>query len=184
MKTIKYSTKMGVTMAEILTVLVIIAILSGLLMSIISSAKSKAKETVCISNLRQIYTAVSLYQSDLGEYPPNSLAFPGLKPYYRTLLHCPASREDLSGEYDYKLVASGPVGSKYQDKLDRCIAIVGTNIPIILDTNHLFRTNPSDQYTVLFARENGAVVSKVFKNVASRVHGPCEALGLPYFFDY
>lgn len=52
------------TLIELLVVIAIIAILAGLLLPALGSAKNRAIETVDIGNLNQIITAVHLYASD------------------------------------------------------------------------------------------------------------------------
>lgn len=59
----------GFTLIEILIVLVIIAILAAILFPVFSSAREKARQTSCASNLQQIYTAVTLYKQDEKRYP-------------------------------------------------------------------------------------------------------------------
>ncbi len=58
--------KKAISLTEILVVVAIIAILSGLLTPVVLSAKKQAQETTCISNLKQIWVALSLYREDHG----------------------------------------------------------------------------------------------------------------------
>ncbi len=62
-------TNHGFTLIEMLTVLVIIAILAQYLVSVSMQAREKAYRTTCISNLRQLVQACRMYESDYGQLP-------------------------------------------------------------------------------------------------------------------
>jgi prepilin-type N-terminal cleavage/methylation domain-containing protein/prepilin-type processing-associated H-X9-DG protein len=60
----------GFTLIELLVVVAIISVLIAMLMPALSSARKKAKESVCLSNLHEIGIAISMYENDFNDFLP------------------------------------------------------------------------------------------------------------------
>lgn len=56
--------KTGFTLIELLVVIAIIAVLAAILFPVFAQAREKARQTACLSNLRQIGTAARMYMED------------------------------------------------------------------------------------------------------------------------
>src|SRR4051794_37703017 len=67
------------TLIELLVVIAVIAILAALLFPVFSQARERARMTACVSNMRQIGSALMMYAQDYDE----------TFPYIR--FHCPSS---------------------------------------------------------------------------------------------
>jgi len=62
--------KKGFTLIELLVVIAIIAILAAILFPVFAQAREKARQTTCLSNCKQIGTALNLYVDDYDETMP------------------------------------------------------------------------------------------------------------------
>ena len=99
----------GFTLIELLVVIAIIAILAAILFPVFAKAREKARQTSCLSNMKQINLAVLMYTSDYDEtYPGVRMCYQvngvGVSwrrlvvPYIRnqSLFQCPSNQERLA----------------------------------------------------------------------------------------
>jgi len=78
---LRQSQQRGFTLVELLVVIAIVAVLAALLFPVFSSARAKARESVCTSNLRQLHLAMEMYLQDHDEVFPTSYVATTTGPY-------------------------------------------------------------------------------------------------------
>jgi prepilin-type N-terminal cleavage/methylation domain-containing protein/prepilin-type processing-associated H-X9-DG protein len=61
----------GFTLIELLVVIAIIAILAAMLFPVFARARESARKIQCLSNVKNIATAVQMYLTDYDRFPPN-----------------------------------------------------------------------------------------------------------------
>ena len=98
-----FNFKKGFTLIELLVVIAIIAILAAILFPVFAQAREKARQTSCLSNLKQYGTAYQLYADDyddmcayggdgnwpgqFGNYNEGVAWYVALVPYLKTSAH-------------------------------------------------------------------------------------------------
>ncbi len=112
----------GFTLIELLVVIAIIAILAAILFPVFARARESARKTQCLSNLKQLGTAITMYANDYDETFPelasggcwgrasiaNSLWTRQIYPYVKNkgVYNCPSAAQSRAG---FRFNASVPV---------------------------------------------------------------------------
>ena len=112
-------TRNAFTLIELLVVIAIIAILAAILFPVFAKVREKARQTACVSNLKQLSLAVMQYTQDNDEnYPTGSRGFLGqgwastIYPYVKStgVYKCPddsTSAQVFGGVTSYPVSYSG-----------------------------------------------------------------------------
>jgi len=126
----------GFTLIELLVVIAIIAILAAILFPVFARAREKARQTSCLSNLKQIGLGIEMYVGDYDERYPISGGYLGsaevprgyfifaIEPYVNNdqIWECPSDPSPTSAafggrtivaSYGYNLVFPGDGYSSY-----------------------------------------------------------------------
>ncbi len=103
----------GFTLIELLVVIAIIAILAAILFPVFARAREKARQTSCLSNVKQLMLSVMMYAQDYDEMlipgaqikpsAPGNLWFDVIQPYVNNeqILVCPSQANPTAGaNYD------------------------------------------------------------------------------------
>ena len=121
--------KRGFTLIELLVVIAIIAILAAILFPVFARAREKARQSSCLSNVKQIMLAIKQYLTDYDQsFPlarvrangtwttPNGTAttadvpwFLAIEPYMKNtqILNCPSLSTNYDGGTSFNNVAYG-----------------------------------------------------------------------------
>jgi len=155
------TSRKGFTLIELLVVIAIIAILAAILFPVFARAREKARQTSCLSNLKQIGLAEKMYEQDYDEVTgtyvvaaPNSvttqLSFIDLlMPYVNNtqLFECP------SADNGYRSGGVGALGSYGANISDTGVG--GLTGQGYLYCHRKIATFQSPAETAIFADTNG-----------------------------
>ena len=147
------------TLIELLVVIAIIAILAAILFPVFAQAREKARQTSCLSNLKQLGTGFTMYAQDFDEMlcppfngtanSPDAFTWDRLmQPYVKNwgLIQCPS---DSSSNENTTPFTGGPIRRSYtmpshlgwEWSPNRVFAVSLAEIPFPAHTVQLFERN-------------------------------------------
>lgn len=141
-------------MVEVLAVFAIVALVSGVVFAMSAGSREKARESSCMSNMHQIYTALALYSAD----NPGPEEFPGMGdikllpvvtdilPYVKShdVFYCPnstqAMKRDAWSTYEMNFLLIHPGDNarlkSYMDQWENELHNLGATTPIVICNIH------------------------------------------------
>lgn len=159
----------GFTVVEIMVALCIIIVISSISYSVFAGARKRANRTNCMSHLRQLGLAVSLYRDEVGGSSygrPSAMGLPsseGLRkvvPF--SLFECKGEDPSTAGGYTYNY-PDPTYPEAAQDQWARYSQHVGESAIILFDTNHQSsypRSQQWENWTVMGVRLDTSVTTR------------------------
>jgi prepilin-type N-terminal cleavage/methylation domain-containing protein/prepilin-type processing-associated H-X9-DG protein len=163
----------GFTLIELLVVIAIIAILAAILFPVFARAREKARQTSCLSNVKQLMLGVMMYTQDYDEVypgyynpdPPNVADqwFELLEPYVKNeqIFICPSDQNrDPGYGWNYRFISYGwrDPGNAVGDPFTTLGTVEYPSETIILaDAHNYYVRGPGTSHTSYWpkARHNG-----------------------------
>jgi prepilin-type N-terminal cleavage/methylation domain-containing protein len=189
------SKRHGFTLIELLVVIAIIAILASILFPVFAQAREKARQTACLSNMKQISMGALMYRGDYDDtYLPLGTIDPTLPNSYRywprlqepylknkDIFSCP-SRDDI--KYDHTN-PNGYLGSPVNVTYGQNYWIDSQSNSYKNDSTEAGITRPAE--TILYAETGGAKNRPSlgwYLSFPSYYGGSTARTNVTYGFDY
>lgn len=165
--------RIGATLLEIITVMTILLVIAAVIFPVFTRSKERAKEAVCVSNIRQLLASIEIYANDHdGNNPWLSPSSPDYIKYVGGVgLYCPVPVPGSGRRSEYINVSSRPPDlpefkfpdPDYPKKYDACKELRQGAFPYILDVNHVSKLQRANtgRSAAIVGRANGSIVSVV-----------------------
>lgn len=138
------------TLIELIISIAIMMMLVALLFVVMGPVIEKEHQTVCISNLHQIWSGLMLYKADNGNLPdiPERELLSGRYVRNPNIFYCPNDRQlaenrrEQRPSYAYAYMGasllSDPIARELQRQVLNEMAVEDGEFPLMVDDNHMF----------------------------------------------
>lgn len=133
--------RLAFTLIELLVVIAVIGILAGILLPILSRAKTKGQATLCLSNLRQLGLSLHIYAGDHEDSLPYNMGTEGI-------------RKTVAAQKYMNWVNNVMSWEKDSDNTNTALLTIGGLGPYCSGVASLFRC-PSDRVLSAIQRREG-----------------------------
>ena len=123
----------GFTLIELLVVIAIIAILAAILFPVFAQARSKARQTACLSNMKQAGLAVGMYREDYDSHYPRAYGNGNSNPAQPDFFGWADSIQSYAKNYQFLHCPDDP---EPQNQKGRADAVFTSNDPALKGTNY------------------------------------------------
>ncbi len=140
----------GFTLIELLVVIAIIAILAAVLFPVFARAREKARQSSCLSNVKQLVSAVLMYTEDYNRRLPLAYTssptlywYETVQPYVKNgqIFHCPSAYSKSGGH------SHGGIGCDY----GLCYSKTDPGVASVLDGRNVIQRVKNAAETLLLA---------------------------------
>ncbi len=120
----------GFTLIELLVVIAIIAILAAILFPVFARAREKARQTTCMSNLRQISASMLMYTQDNDQTLPSDSNVWSELALDPGVLVCPTAGKNIVNAYAYNYFVADQSWGDLGDPTKRLLAADGNTTSV------------------------------------------------------
>lgn len=131
----------GFTLIELLVVVAILSILMYILSPVLAKAREKMRQTVCLSNQRQIAIDIITDVKDASERFPTETEVWGEAKYSKDLLECPSNKDEVANSYAFNGALAGVAMNSIVSPTS---TILTGDAKSIADTTNNVISNPDD----------------------------------------
>jgi len=186
------------TLIELLVVIAIIAILAAILFPVFAQARAKARQAACLSNEKQIGTAIMMYCQDYDEVYPHQQFYDGtnfwawpdaINPYMKTheVYRCPdnpLNQVSISGGGSSFPISYAPNVAMFPDwgrKWNTTMAVLDDSASTVMITESRSPWAALSAWNIVYDRPHNNAYPNGYPNGAKPIPSPSQGAAFQHF---